>query len=59
MYESIQSSLGTVKEKFNEYVDRKSGDRSQKIAREYEEKRALEEKEKLIARLQRQRNGRQ
>ncbi|GAB1314637.1 hypothetical protein MFIFM68171_04847 [Madurella fahalii] len=62
MYESFQSSLGTIKEKFNEYADRKSGDRDHKIAREYEEKRALEEKERLIARLQGKRardNGRQ
>jgi YidC/Oxa1 family membrane protein insertase len=55
MFTSLKSSLKDAKETFSERTDRNAKDRAQKAAQEYEEKRALEEKERLLARLQQKR----
>jgi YidC/Oxa1 family membrane protein insertase len=53
VYASLQSTIANAKEKLNERYDNDAKERAQKAARQYEEKRALEEKEKILARLQR------
>lgn len=55
MYQSLKSTLDDAKEKFNERSDRSTKERAYKAARDYDEKRALEEKEKIVARLQQKR----
>jgi YidC/Oxa1 family membrane protein insertase len=52
IFGSLQSSIASAKEKLNERSDRDALERAHKAARQYEEKRALEEKEKTIMRLQ-------
>ena len=51
MFESIKSTYADAKEKLNARADTGVTERTMKAAREYEEKRALEEKEKILARL--------
>ncbi|KAK4149767.1 60Kd inner membrane protein-domain-containing protein [Chaetomidium leptoderma] len=51
MYGSLKATIADAKEKLNERVDRGAVERSLKAGREYDERRALEEKEKLVARL--------
>lgn len=53
VYASLQSTISSAKEKLNQRYDNDAAQRAQKAARQYEEKRALEEKEKILARLQR------
>jgi YidC/Oxa1 family membrane protein insertase len=53
VYASLQSTIANAKEKLNQRSDNDAADRARKAARQYEEKRALEEKEKTLARLQR------
>ncbi|KAL2140999.1 hypothetical protein VTI28DRAFT_2967 [Corynascus sepedonium] len=55
MFGSIKSTLEDAKEKLNERSSKDAVDRALKAAREYEEKRALEEKEKILARLHQKR----
>ncbi|KAK4246708.1 60Kd inner membrane protein-domain-containing protein [Corynascus novoguineensis] len=55
MFGSIKSTLEDAKEKLNERSNKDAVDRALKAAREYEEKRALEEKEKILARLHQKR----
>lgn len=55
MFETIRSTINMAKEKMEDYSDRNDSDRARKAARDYEEKRALEEKEKYLARLQEKR----
>ncbi|KAK4096426.1 TOM13-domain-containing protein [Parathielavia hyrcaniae] len=52
---SIKSTLADAKDKLNERSDKASVERAHKAAREYEEKRALEDKERILARLTRKR----
>ncbi len=60
VFGSIKSTVQDVKEKLSVREDKHSAERAQKAAREYDERRALEEKEKTIARREqkRARNGR-
>ncbi|KAH6641185.1 60Kd inner membrane protein-domain-containing protein [Chaetomium tenue] len=58
VYASLQSSIASAREKLNQRSDNDAAKRAQKAAQQYEEKRALEEKEKIIGRLQK-RKGRQ
>jgi len=58
MYDSLKSTFSDAKEKLNERADKGEAERTHKAAREYEEKRSLEEKEKTLARLQRRSKGR-
>jgi YidC/Oxa1 family membrane protein insertase len=51
MFESLKSTYADAKEKLNQRADSGVTERSMKAAREYEEKRALEEKERILARL--------
>ncbi|KAK4034232.1 60Kd inner membrane protein-domain-containing protein [Parachaetomium inaequale] len=51
MFESIRSTYADAKEKLNARADSGVTERAMKAAREYEEKRALEEKERILARL--------
>ncbi len=53
MFDSLKSTFADAKDRLNERADKGEAERSHKAAREYEEKRALEEKEKTLARLQR------
>ena len=54
---SIRSTLADAREKLNERSDKGDIERSHKAAREYDEKRALEEQERMVARLQQKRRG--
>ncbi len=58
MYDSLKSTFADAKDRLNERADKGEAERTRKAAREYEEKRALEEKEKTLARLQRRSKGR-
>ncbi|KAL2191527.1 TOM13-domain-containing protein [Thermothelomyces heterothallicus CBS 203.75] len=51
MFASLKSTLADAKEKLNERANKDSAERSLRAAREYEERRALEEKEKIVARI--------
>ncbi|KAJ4288294.1 hypothetical protein N0V88_007486 [Collariella sp. IMI 366227] len=59
IFSSIKSTLDDAKGKLSERVDRGSDERAQKAAREYDEKRALEERERTLARLQRRRSNKE
>ncbi|KAL2136216.1 hypothetical protein VTI74DRAFT_4846 [Chaetomium olivicolor] len=52
MFSSLKSTIQDAREKLNERADRGSQERAHKAAREYDEKRALEERERIVARLQ-------
>ncbi|KAL2176490.1 60Kd inner membrane protein-domain-containing protein [Thermothelomyces heterothallicus CBS 202.75] len=56
MFASLKSTLADAKEKLNERANKDSAERSLRAAREYEERRALEEKEKIVARILQKRN---
>jgi YidC/Oxa1 family membrane protein insertase len=51
VFSSFQSTIDMAKEKLNEYGDRNTLENAQKSARDYEMKRALEEKEKYLSRV--------
>ncbi|KAH6850555.1 60Kd inner membrane protein-domain-containing protein [Chaetomium sp. MPI-CAGE-AT-0009] len=53
VFGTLQSTIADAKQKLNERSDKDAAERAHKAARQYEEKRALEEKEKTIMRLQR------
>ncbi|AEO56604.1 hypothetical protein MYCTH_2117192 [Thermothelomyces thermophilus ATCC 42464] len=57
MFASLKSTLADAKEKLNERANKDSAERSLRAAREYEERRALEEKEKIVARILQKRSG--
>jgi YidC/Oxa1 family membrane protein insertase len=52
---NLKSTIAVAKDKLNERSDKVSVERAHKAAREYNEKRALEEKEKILARLEQKR----
>lgn len=52
IYQSVMTSIKDAKGMTNERIDKNAGERSAKAAREYQERRALEEKERLVSRLQ-------
>jgi len=55
MFGSLKTTLADAREKLEERANKGAAERAGKAARDYDEKRALEEKEKLVARLQRRR----
>ncbi|KAL2268970.1 hypothetical protein VTJ83DRAFT_3816 [Remersonia thermophila] len=59
MFDSLKKSLNDAKKAMNERADRTEAERARKAAQEYEQKRSLEEKEQLLARIERQRRRNQ
>jgi YidC/Oxa1 family membrane protein insertase len=53
LFDSLKKSIADTKKAMDERADRFEAERAIKTAQEYEEKRALEEKERLLARLER------
>lgn len=53
LFDSLKKSIADTKKAMDERADRFEAERAIKTAKEYEEKRALEEKERLLARLER------
>ncbi|KAH6626626.1 outer membrane protein TOM13-domain-containing protein [Chaetomium sp. MPI-SDFR-AT-0129] len=52
IYQSLMTSINDAKGMTNERMDKNAGERSAKAAKEYQDRRALEEKERLVSRLQ-------
>ncbi|KAL1841911.1 hypothetical protein VTJ49DRAFT_6433 [Mycothermus thermophilus] len=60
MFDSLKKTLDDAKKAMNERADRGEAERARRAAQEYEQKRSLEEKEQLLARIEKQsRRGRQ
>ncbi|KAK4141218.1 outer membrane protein TOM13-domain-containing protein [Dichotomopilus funicola] len=52
IYQSLMTSINDAKGMTNARMDKNAGERSAKAAKEYQDRRALEEKERLVSRLQ-------